>query len=132
MCQGRSKVKFTVFSVLVWCICPFLPDSPRLLIRKGRRDEALGVLAALEGEGATKETVTVQNQLQIIQAILDKEQTNTHKWYKVISGRGPPGLLRRMILGAWMLAMTQLSGINITSYYMTYVFVNALKFTTLR
>jgi hypothetical protein len=31
-----------------------------------------------------------------------------------------------MILGAWMQAMNQISGINVTSYYMTYVFINAL------
>jgi MFS family permease len=31
-----------------------------------------------------------------------------------------------MILGAWMQAMNQISGINITSYYMSYVFINAL------
>lgn len=32
-----------------------------------------------------------------------------------------------MILGAWMQAMNQISGINITSYYMSYVFINALN-----
>lgn len=31
-----------------------------------------------------------------------------------------------MILGAWMQAMNQISGINVTSYYMTYVFIHAL------
>lgn len=40
---------------------------------------------------------------------------------------GPAGVLRRMILGAWMQAMNQVSGINITSYYMSYVFINALN-----
>jgi hypothetical protein len=32
-----------------------------------------------------------------------------------------------MMLGAWMQAMNQISGINITSYYMSYVFNNALN-----
>jgi MFS family permease len=32
-----------------------------------------------------------------------------------------------MTLGAWMQAMNQISGINITSYYMSYVFINALN-----
>lgn len=31
-----------------------------------------------------------------------------------------------------MQAMNQISGINVTSYYMTYVFINALGFSTLR
>jgi hypothetical protein len=37
-----------------------------------------------------------------------------------------------MVLGAWMQAMNQISGINVTSYYMTYVFIHALKIDTLR
>jgi Na+/melibiose symporter-like transporter len=36
-----------------------------------------------------------------------------------------------MILGAWMQAMNQISGINITSYYMSYVFINALGISEL-
>ncbi|KAL4891213.1 general substrate transporter [Aspergillus ambiguus] len=118
------------FSLLIYSMCPFLPDSPRLLIRKGKDQEGLEVLAALIGNGATPESPDVRSQYRIIKDVLDREHVSTYKWYEILSGKGPSGLLRRMVLGAWMLAMTQLSGINITSYYMTYVFVNALKFTT--
>jgi hypothetical protein len=102
------------------------------LIRKGKHEEALRVLAALEGNGATSNSPSVQSQYRIIQTILDREQVSMYKWYEILTGHGPPGLLRRILLGAWMLAMTQLSGINITSYYMTYVFEHALNFSTLR
>jgi len=37
-----------------------------------------------------------------------------------------------MILGAGMQMMNQVSGINVTSYYMTYVFIHALNYDTLR
>lgn len=53
-------------------------------------------------------------------------------WWDILRGRGPFGVGRRMMLSAWMLAMTQLSGINITSYYMTYAFVNTLKFSVVQ
>lgn len=43
-----------------------------------------------------------------------------------MTGHGPAGVVRRMILGAWIQCMNQISGINVTSYYMTYVFINAL------
>jgi MFS family permease len=36
-----------------------------------------------------------------------------------------------MILGAWMQAMNQISGINVTSYYMSYIFINALGISEL-
>lgn len=121
-----------VFTALIWCLCPFLPDSPRLLIRKGRYEEAYEVLAALEGHGATSSSPAVKTQFNIIKDVLDREHMNTYTWYQLLTGKGPSGVLRRMILGAWMQAMNQISGINVTSYYMTYVFIHALNYTTLR
>jgi hypothetical protein len=88
-------------------MCPFLPDSPRLLIRKGKHEEALEVLAALEGHGATPDSPVVIAQYNIIKDILDREHMNTYPWWQLLSGKGPSGVLRRMILGAWMQVMNQ-------------------------
>ncbi|KAH8657712.1 MFS transporter [Xylariales sp. PMI_506] len=114
------------FSILVWLMCPFLPDSPRLLIRKGKYDEAREILAALEGNGATADSHSVQTQFSIIKSILDTEYAVSYSWWQLLTGKGPAGVVRRMILGAWMQAMNQISGINVTSYYMTYVFIHAI------
>jgi hypothetical protein len=112
-------------------MCPFLPDSPRLLIRKGKHEEALEVLAALEGHGANPDSPVVLTQYNIIKDILDREHMNTYTWWQLLSGKGPSGVLRRMILGAWMQVMNQISGINVTSYYMSYIFINALGISEL-
>ncbi|KAF3405559.1 Sugar transporter STL1 [Talaromyces pinophilus] len=120
-----------VFTLIIYVLCPFLPDSPRLLIRKGKYDEAKEVIAALQGGGATPESPSVMSQFNIIKDILDREHMTTYTWGQLITGRGPSGVLRRMILGAWMQAMNQISGINITSYYMSYVFINALGISEL-
>lgn len=98
-------------------MCPFLPDSPRLLIRKGKHEEALEVIAALEGHGATPESPAVITQYNIIKDILDREQMNTYMWWQLLSGKGPNGVLRRMCLGAWMQAMNQISGINVSNSF---------------
>ncbi|KAL2223044.1 putative MFS sugar transporter [Thermoascus aurantiacus ATCC 26904] len=128
----RFPLAFQIFfTFLLYCLCPFLPDSPRLLIRKGKYEEACEVIAALEGNGATVESPSVKAQLNIIKDILDREHMTTYTWWQLLTGRGPAGVLRRMILGAWMQAMNQLSGINITSYYMSYVFINALNINEL-
>lgn len=110
-------------------MCPFLPDSPRLLIRKGRYEEAAAVLAALEGHGATPSSPSVRTQFSIIKDVLDREHATDYSWWQLLKGQGPPGALRRMVLGAWMQAMNQISGINVTSYYMTYVFIHAIGFS---
>ncbi|KAJ9193238.1 hypothetical protein DTO164E3_6844 [Paecilomyces variotii] len=128
----RFPLAFQIFfSLMIWCLCPFLPDSPRLLIRKGKYDDALEVIAALEGNGATVTSPSVKAQFNIIKDILDREHMTTYTWWQLLTGRGPAGVLRRMILGAWIQSMNQLSGINITSYYMSYVFINALKINEL-
>ncbi len=112
----------TVFTALIWMMCPFLPDSPRLLIRKGKYDDALEVLAALEGNGATPESASVRTQFNIIKDVLDRETAVNYSWWELLTGRGPSGVVRRMILGAWMQAMNQVSGINVTSYFQTFVY----------
>lgn len=103
------------FTLCIWVMCPFLPDSPRLLIRKGKYDEAREVIAALEGHGATRDSPEVSSQFEIIKSILDHEQMNSYSWWQLITGRGPSGVMRRMILGAWMQIMNQISGINVGS-----------------
>ena len=109
-----------------------------------------GVIAALQGHGATPDSPSVQAQFDVIKDILDREHVNTYTWWQLITGRGPAGILRRMILGAWMQVMNQISvsnspqpslfmshltvyikGINVTSYYMSYIFINALGISTL-
>ncbi|PGH20429.1 hypothetical protein AJ80_03575 [Polytolypa hystricis UAMH7299] len=128
----RFPLAFQVFFTLcIYAMCPFLPDSPRLLIRKGKYEEAREVLAALEGDGATPESHSVTTQFNVIKDILDRENMNSYSWVQLVTGKGPSGVLRRMILGAWMQAMNQISGINITSYYMSYVFINALGISEL-
>lgn len=108
------------------------------------------VLAALEGHGATPGSLSVRTQFSIIKDVLDREYAVEYTWMQLITGRGPPGAMRRMILGAWMQAMSviqaqpreradlltrpgrnQISGINVTSYYMTYVFIHAIGFSEL-
>lgn len=107
-------------------------------------------MAALEGHGATPQSASVRTQYNIIKDILDREHMNTYTWGQLLSGKGPSGVLRRMILGAWMQAMNQISGmmamiwtegalltivmylgINVTSYYMSYIFINALGISEL-
>lgn len=77
-----------VFTLIIYILCPFLPDSPRLLIRKGKYDEAKEVIAALQGDGATPESPSVMSQFNIIKDILDREHMTTYTWGQLLTGRG--------------------------------------------
>lgn len=66
-CKGSVSWRFPLafqifFTLCIYALCPFLPDSPRLLIRKGKYEDAREVLAALEGHGATSASISVQTQ----------------------------------------------------------------------
>ena len=94
----RFPLAFQIFFTLcIYALCPFLPDSPRLLMRKGGDEEAYEVLAALEGHGATVESASVKAQYMVIKDILEREQMNTYSWWQLLTGRGPSGVLRRMV-----------------------------------
>jgi MFS family permease len=85
----RFPLAFQIFfTAVIYLLCPFLPDSPRLLIRKGRYDEAREVIAALQGEGATPESSSVKSQFNIIKDILDREHMSTYTWWQLLTGRG--------------------------------------------
>ncbi|KAK9458417.1 general substrate transporter [Dipodascopsis uninucleata] len=116
-----------VFCFIIYGICPFLPESPRLLIRKGRNEEALHVLAKLEGKDIPIEDEKVQNLYKTIVATFELEKAHSITWSDMLKGKAPFGAVRRMILGMGMQAMNQLSGINITSYYFAYVLIHAVK-----
>lgn len=65
-----------------------MPDSPRLLLRKGKHQEALEVIAALEGDGATADSASVKAQFEIIKQVLDHEHMNTYSWTELVTGKG--------------------------------------------
>lgn len=51
-------------------------------------DEALEVLAALEGNGATPESPSVKTQFDVIKDILDRENMVSYSWWELLSGNG--------------------------------------------
>ncbi|KAK9327294.1 general substrate transporter [Lipomyces starkeyi] len=116
-----------IFCSIIYVLCPFLPESPRLLIRKGRNDEALNVLAKLAGKDVSTEDKEVQNLYKTILAAFELEMASAVSWMDMLRGKAPVGAVRRMILGCGMQAMNQLSGINITSYYFAYVLIHSVK-----
>jgi hypothetical protein len=103
----RFPLAFQIFFTLcIWAMCPFLPDSPRLLIRKGKYEEAAEVsqshkwsirslaesflmlkagqvIAALQGKGATPDSPSVRAQFDIIKDVLDREHLNTYTYAEI-------------------------------------------------
>lgn len=85
-----------------------LPDTPRSLVRRGRRDEARALLRRLRDDDAGAEA-----ELAAIDA-LEAERTGGVPGSR---GLGVPWVRRLLLLGAGLAAFQQITGINAIVYY---------------
>lgn len=96
------------------------------LIAKGRIPEAEQILADLEDSPV--DDPRVQSQSRDIQWAVVHERENAVPWSDLLRGRVGAGtsVLRRLLLGIGTQAMQQLSGINVTSYYLPTVLISSV------
>ncbi|KAK7219012.1 hypothetical protein V2G26_007015 [Clonostachys chloroleuca] len=114
-----------VFIVALFATVPWLPESPRWLMYHGREDEALGVLACLQGK--TMDDAFVITQQEEIRYSVKYEKEHQIRWRDLL--RPQPGAtkpLRRLLLGAGTQFIQQFEGINIMSYYLPTVLITAV------
>lgn len=109
----RFPLAFQIFFTLcIYALCPFLPDSPRLLIRKGKHEEAYNVIAALQGVGVAADSASVKTQFNVIKDILDRENVAEYSWWDIIRGKGPRCMLRRLVSCLFDISIPQSSAFD--------------------
>lgn len=127
--QWRTPIALQIAFGLVTAFMLFgLPESPRYLMAKDRREEALEVLALLEG--ADQQSEAVQSQFRSIQSALEFSRSAANgsaiTWRDYFRG-GKQQTFRRLALGYCIQMMQQLTGINAVIFYSAYLLENVLQ-----
>ncbi|KAF2863104.1 general substrate transporter [Piedraia hortae CBS 480.64] len=129
---GCSFIKGTASFRVPWAlqmipaICLFLgmivlPESPRWLASKNRWDECEKVLALTHGHN-DRNSPFVQRELQEIKEWLAVERQSKEISYLTLF---TPRYINRTHIGLFTQIWSQLTGMNVTMYYITYVFTMA-------
>ncbi|KAH7121103.1 general substrate transporter [Dendryphion nanum] len=117
-----------VFAFIVLAMMISLPESPRWLLTRDRRDEAATVMAGLSG--LTRDDPEVQMQLTNIQeAIRASGHNGGVTSFRSLLTNGKGQHLRRMLLGASSQMFQQLSGCNAVIYYFPILFQKSIGVT---
>ncbi|KAF2198329.1 general substrate transporter [Delitschia confertaspora ATCC 74209] len=96
---------------------PFLPRSPRWLAKVDRTEEAINVLAHIQANGNKDDPYVVAEYEEIVTA-LTAERLAPKGWRKFVYN----GMWRRTLAGFSVQAWQQLSGANVMTYYVVYIF----------
>jgi sugar porter (SP) family MFS transporter len=96
----------------------FLPESPRWLARKDRWEECKAVLILVLGKGDA-DSKLVKEEFAEIQAYCEFERANADVTYLELL---KPHMLNRLHIGIFTQIWSQLTGMNVMMYYITYVF----------
>ncbi|KIX97306.1 uncharacterized protein Z520_06758 [Fonsecaea multimorphosa CBS 102226] len=109
-------------AIILACLLPFCPESPRQLVYHGRIPEAEAVLAKIY-KGATAEQVRAKCAL-IAAACEEAKELNEDqsRWAKIKQLHTKPAYFRALICACGLMVISQMSGFNVLMYYSSTLF----------
>jgi hypothetical protein len=110
-----------VFAIGLFIIIPFMPESPRWLIMQDRNAEAIAIVKRMHGV-TDDEDEEVQTELRLIHQALELELMAGNSGFGALFKMGDTQILRRLLLGWWLMAMVMWSGVCSIGYYISYLF----------
>ncbi|KAJ5116010.1 Major facilitator superfamily domain general substrate transporter [Penicillium angulare] len=117
--QWRFPLGFQlIFPLIVSVALCFVPESPRWLLLQDRYDEALDIIARLQGRDKSAHDPDVEAEFLSIRSSLDFERRDHVPGMDVLLCRDKTQNLRRLLLSCGTQFMQQFSGVNALGYYL--------------
>jgi len=108
-------------AIFLFIALMFLPESPRWLAKKDRWEEAIQVLALVHAHGDTSSPF-VHKEMSEIREVVEFERANADVTYYELF---KPNMINRTHIGIFCQIWSQLTGMNVMMYYITYIFTMA-------
>lgn len=110
--RGPLAVQALPLIILV-PITLFLPETPRWLISKGNKEQAMTVLRRLHGSSNSEDFIQGEYQ-EIEEQLMAEKEAFKPTWSEIAR---KPSWRKRVILAAGLQIFSQLTGINCVQYY---------------
>ncbi|KAM5540968.1 hypothetical protein V8D89_005279 [Ganoderma adspersum] len=128
--RWRFPIAFQILPVLAFMACiPWMPESPRWLIKMGRLDEARKILGRLRSDSGGAEAPQAQREYEDIVAnvALEKEHSERNSYISMFFGLHDNGLhvARRVQLSIWLQIVQEWVGIAAITVYAPTIFAEA-------
>ncbi|RDW94825.1 putative high-affinity glucose transporter [Coleophoma crateriformis] len=108
-------------AIFLFFAMSFLPESPRWLAKKDRWEESIRVLALVHAHG-DETSPFVAREMAEIREVVEFERANSDVTYWELL---KPNMINRTHIGVFTQIWSQLTGMNVMMYYITYIFTMA-------
>jgi sugar porter (SP) family MFS transporter len=105
-------------AAILFFACFLIPRSPRWLARKERWEECENIVALLYANGDRNATI-VKTEMEDIRAMVAAENANSDATMWELF---KPDMIYRTHIGVFIQIWSQLTGMNVMMYYITYIF----------
>ena len=112
-----------LFALIILGMLPFMPDSPRWLVKKGRLEEARAVLAILEDTEV--DSPIIREDISKMEVSLSISQTGKGD-FRALLRNGQNRLLNRTLLAMFSTFSQQINGIGVIGFYTLTIFEELL------